>query len=88
MAKLEGNLSRFVLGTTTKLNQKVSSVLSLDLLHEDVNGSLRREARPEGLHHERLLPDGGRPVDQRHLSVLVDVQLAQGHIDQVLAGKK
>ena len=63
---------------------EVSSVLCLYFLHEDVDGPLGREARTEGLHHERLLPDGGRPVDQGHLAVLVDIQLAQGHVDQIL----
>ncbi len=59
-------------------------IFRLNFLHKNIDCPFGRQARPEGLHHQGLLSHGRRPVGQRDLPVLVDVQLPQCHVDQVL----
>ena len=53
-------------------------------MKKDFCGLIVGEARPEGLEQEGLHPDGLLPVGEGDAAVLVEVHLAQSHLDEIL----
>ena len=53
-------------------------------MEKDFCGLVVGEARPEGLEQEGLHPDGLLPVGEGDAAVLVEVHLAQSHLDEIL----
>ena len=52
-------------------------------MEKDFRGLVVGETRPEGLEQEGLHSDGLLPVGEGYTSVLVEIHLAQGHLDEI-----
>ena len=53
-------------------------------MKKDFRGLLVWETWAEGLEQEGLHPDGLLPVREGDAAILVEVHLAQGHLDEIL----